>query len=120
MHSQTVVTQCEGEAPKVCLEFGDPGCSEASMCRVGKAGRSEEWDDPDSGEHIVSLISNADRCDLCKAEGAGEPLLCTKSEQGNPYYADMEFAVCESCTKAAFEALRAARRRMDRIPPIPS
>lgn len=95
LHMQTVVTQREGQPPMVCIEFGKPD-STPILCRVG---------------------TKADRCDLCKANVDGEPLLYRSRKQGDTFYKYIEFAVCELCAKAAVKVLRATRRHVDRRPP---
>ena len=120
VHSQTVVTQREGEAPEVCLEFGEPeNGDELIVCRIGKADCFSEYTDPRSGERTVYHMEKADHCDLCKVDVSGKPVLYMSRRQGDSYYEDIEIVVCESCTSAAFWRLRVARRRLDRRSPGP-
>ena len=102
VYRQTDVTQREGEAPKVCLEFGQPRSTShvycrdwtGPQCRTGKGDSSNRY---------------GDSCDMCWASVDGEPLLYTRYEM---YEGDIVSTVCESCTKAAFKALRVSQRRL--------
>ena len=93
MYRQTSVTRRAGKAPKVCLEFGNT----ITYVYV------EDWTGPQC------RFGDRGSCDLCGASVDGEPHLYTRYDISE---GDIEFAVCEKCTKAAFKALHVSQWRL--------
>ena len=83
----TVTWGTKQEDREVCLTL-DNVCRGHVQCRLAR---------PDDQE-----------CNICGTIAQGVPIVTAQQEQGDPYYGDIIFTVCEPCSITMFERLRAA------------